>query len=78
MLEANDVPLLAGEVVATDDSCCTSMNEIIRSLPNTVKTAHIVSSEGLDAMDRAHFDSEGYRELGRRYAQVLLNINKNN
>ncbi len=75
-LEADQVPLLAGEVVATDDSCCAAMNDIIQTLPETVKTAHIISSEGLSAMDRAHFDSEGYRELGRRYAKTMLALIK--
>ncbi len=73
-LDAKDVPLLAGEVVAMDDSCCASMNEIINALPKTIKTAHVISSEGLTAMDRAHFDSEGYRELGRRYAKKMLSL----
>lgn len=76
-LEAKDVPLLAGEVVATDGSCCTAMNDIIATLPTTIETAHIVSSKGLTAMDRAHFDSEGYRELGRRYAKKMLTLLNN-
>ena len=73
-LEATNVPLLAGEVVRGDSSCCTHMNPIINTLPEYIETAHIISSEGLGAMDRAHFDSEGYRELGKRYAKKMLEL----
>ena len=48
-----------------------NMNPIIRQLPNTVPTAHIISAEGLGG-DWAHFTSEGYRTLGIRYAATML------
>ncbi|HPR33025.1 MAG TPA: sialate O-acetylesterase [Prolixibacteraceae bacterium] len=71
-LSANEVPLLAGEVLATENSCCSSMNAIIQKLPETIPTAHVISSEGCAGQDFAHFDAEGYRILGRRYAQKML------
>ncbi len=75
-LRAEDVPLLAGGVVAADQNGrCASMNEIIAALPATIPTAHFVSSEGCAALpDRLHFTPEGYRELGRRYADVMLRL----
>lgn len=73
-LDPNAVPLLAGEVVSEDNSCCAIMNPIINTLPNIVKNAHIISSADCSAMDNAHFDSEGYRELGRRYALKMLGL----
>ncbi len=75
-LNAESVPLLAGEVLDEEGSCCASMNEIINTLPDVVPTAHIISSEGCKGMDNAHFDSEGYRILGRRYAEKMLSLMK--
>lgn len=69
-LKAEDVPLIAGEVVGKGvNGQCASMNDIIKTLPEVVPTAKVASSEGLGCLrDRLHFDAEGYRELGRRYA----------
>lgn len=73
-LQADEVPLLAGEVVHSDQGgVCASMNTIINKLPETIPTAHIISSSGCqDQDDNIHFNSAGYRELGRRYAVKML------
>ena len=74
-LQAADVPLLAGEVVAADQKgACAPMNRIIDLLPKTIPTAHVVSAAGCTSRlpDHLHFDLEGYRELGRRYAETML------
>ena len=73
-LKAKNVPLLAGEVVNSDQKgVCGSMNNIIQTLPEVIPTAHVVSSAGCTcARDFLHFDAAGYRELGRRYAEVML------
>ncbi len=72
-LDAASVPLLAGEVVDADQGgCCAAMNPIIATLPDTIPTAHVISSRGCTAQDEAHFDSAGIRELGRRYAEKML------
>lgn len=73
-LEAANVPLLAGETVNADQNgAAASVNEIIAQLPKTVPTAHVVSSKGCESRpDRLHFTPAGYRELGRRYAEVML------
>ncbi len=74
-LKAEDVPLLAGEVVAADQKgACAPMNRIINTLPKTIPTAHIVSAAGCTSRppDNLHFDLAGYRELGRRYAETML------
>jgi hypothetical protein len=70
-LTADSVPIVAGEVVYT--GVYSAMNPIIRQLPDTLPTAHIISAEGL-AGDWAHFTSEGYRTLGMRYAAKMLSI----
>jgi hypothetical protein len=76
-LDAETVPLVAGEVLEVEGSCCGSMNTIINTLPNYIPTAHVVSSEGLAGQDNAHFNSEGYRELGKRYALKMLSLRGN-
>ncbi|MBN1408893.1 MAG: T9SS type A sorting domain-containing protein [Calditrichaceae bacterium] len=73
-LEADSVPLLAGELVSAEGNCCASMNAIINTLPDTIPTAHVISSSGCTAKDNAHFDSEGYRELGKRYGEKMLTL----
>jgi len=77
-LKAKDVPLLAGEVVhAEQNGKCASMNGIIDRLPETIATAHIISSKGCTvAADHLHFDAAGYRELGKRYAATMLDLLK--
>jgi hypothetical protein len=73
-LNADSVPLLAGELLSAEGNCCSGMNPIIRKLPDIVPTAHIISSEGCTGFDNAHFDSNGYRELGRRYGIEMLTL----
>lgn len=75
-LNATDVPLVAGEVVdAAQGGICSSMNSIINTLPNTIPTAHVVSSSGCtDQSDNLHFNAAGYRLLGERYALKMLEL----
>ncbi len=75
-LKAEDVPLLAGEVVNADHGgTCAAMNPIIATLPQVIGNCAVVSSEGLScAPDHLHFDAAGYRVLGRRYAAAMLKM----
>ncbi len=75
-LKAEDVPLLAGEVLGADQKgACASMNRIIDDLPKTIPTAHVVSSEGcIGRSDNLHFTAVGYRELGKRYAEKMISL----
>ncbi len=73
-LDAESVPLLAGEVLSAEGNCCASMNTIINRLPDTIPTAYVISSSGCPGQDDAHFNSEGYRILGIRYAKTMLSI----
>lgn len=75
-LRAADVPLLAGELVPADQQgACAGMNLIIATLPATIPTAHVVASDGCAGRpDHLHFTPAGYRELGRRYAEALLQV----
>jgi hypothetical protein len=75
-LDAESVPLLAGELVHEDQGgICASMNPIIARLPDTIPNAHVISSSGCpDKGDNVHFNAEGYRMLGRRYAEKMLSL----
>ena len=73
-LNAEDVPLLAGEVVNSDrGGTCAAHNPVVDRLPEVIPTAHVISSSGLtENFDRLHFNAAGYREFGRRYAVEML------
>jgi hypothetical protein len=73
-LKPDETPLLAGEVVNAEQGGVTAgMNLIIADLPATIPTAHVISSKGCECRrDHLHFAPEGYRELGRRYAEAML------
>lgn len=73
-LKAEDVPLIAGEVGGADQNgICSGANNTIDRLPKMISTAHVVSSVGCTLQaDNLHFDSKGYRKLGRRYAKTML------
>lgn len=75
-LNPKKVPLIAGELLSKEQGGkCASMNRIIRTLPQTIPNAHVVSSEGCKgAPDGLHFTSEGYRLLGERYGKEMLSI----
>jgi hypothetical protein len=68
------VPLLVGEVVRTEyGGICGHANPTINDIANRYPNTFAVSSEGcLPCDDNLHFCGEGYRLLGRRYAQRYL------
>lgn len=70
-LKADSVPLLAGEVLSPGQ--CAGANNTIGRLPQFIKTAYVVSSQGCTGQsDNLHFDSAGYRKLGENYAKTYL------
>jgi hypothetical protein len=75
-LKAKSVPLLAGELVdAEQGGKCASMNAIIAKLPQTIPTAHVISSAGCTGIpDHLHFTAAGYRKLGKRYGETMLSL----
>lgn len=76
-LDPQNVPLLVGELVNADqDGRCASHNEIIATLPQTIPTAHVISSAECPTGDKLHFTPEGAREFGKRYAAVMLPLLK--
>ncbi len=70
-LELPELPFIAGQV--TD---APLFNEQISRLPETVPFTRFVSAEGLTTYDRSHFDTEGTLELGKRYADAMIELQK--
>ena len=77
-LSADNVPLLAGETVQTDQGgACGGFNKVIATLPSVIPTAHVISSKDCPQRgDGLHFTAEGYRIIGKRYAETMLEILK--
>ena len=72
-LNAEDVPLLVGEV--RHSGPCSGHNDIIKNVPSVISTAHVISSDGCEAApDQYHFSVAGYKELGKRYATKMLEL----
>lgn len=77
-LRAEDCPLIVGELMTQEDGgCCYHHNAIIDRIHETIPTAYPVSSKGCPGRpDKLHFTAEGYRILGRRYAEVVYSVYK--
>ena len=75
-LKAEEVPLLAGELVNADQKgACASMNSIIDELPQDHSQFVRHFFERLHCPpDHLHFDPAGYRELGNRYGEKMLSL----
>ena len=68
--------MYAGEVVGEDvGGRCASHNPVINRLPEVIPSAHVVSSKGCPcAPDSLHYSAEGYRILGKRFAEKVLSV----
>ena len=76
-LKPEEVLLLAGELMSKEESgVCYAFNDnILPNLPKILPNAHIISSKGVKGTrDQFHFNTEGMREPGKRYAQQMLKI----
>ncbi len=76
-LNPKDVPLLAGELKGKEENgACYRFNlDILPNLPKVLPNAHIISSLGCKGVpDPFHFNTAGMRELGRRYALKMLQL----
>ena len=75
-LDPKKNPLLAGETVNADQGgICAGMNSIIATLPQTIPNSYVISSAGCaDGPDNLHFSAAGYRELGKRFAEKMLEV----
>ena len=75
-LNPQNTPLLAGEMLNADQQgACVSMNTIIATLPQTIPNSYVIPSVGCTGKpDHLHFTADGYRLLGKRYAERMLSI----
>lgn len=75
-LDPQETPFLAGELVQQDQGgACWGHNAIIAQLPNTIPNAHVISSAGCPQKgDGLHFTAEGYRMIGKRYAEKMYEL----
>ncbi len=75
-LKPEDVSVFAGEVVNADQQGeKAAFNEILKKLPETLPNSYVISSAGVPCNpDHLHFNSQGNREFGRRYAEKALSV----
>jgi len=75
-LSAGNIPLLAGETVNADQQGATaSVNTIIAELPKVLPNSYVISSKGCECRpDHLHFTPAGCRELGKRYAEKMIEL----
>ena len=57
---------------------CYQHNKIIGNINQVIKNSYVISSEGCPYQnDGYHFNTEGYRILGKRYGEVMYEYLKN-
>ncbi|MDF7809513.1 sialate O-acetylesterase [Pontiellaceae bacterium B12219] len=76
--EFNDpeLPFVAGlvEMDDRDGKEPRAINRVIIELPTVVPHTAVASSEGLTTQDGTHFDSGSARELGKRFAEQMIQL----
>ena len=65
-LDASKIPLLAGDLLSPSGA--------VQNLPNTIPNSYVISSQGLSGADQWHFTADSYRKFGKRYAETMLEI----
>lgn len=74
-LEASQVPLLAGETLSQEMGgvCWWHNQAAMPMLKKVIPNSYVVSSKDCPAReDGLHFTAEGYRMIGKRYAETML------
>jgi hypothetical protein len=80
-LETSEVPFIVGQLGQFEDSPWDDARRLVdrahQQLPRAVPHTAFVSSKGLRHKgDKVHFNSASLRELGRRYAEAYLKIQR--
>ena len=76
-LKASEVHLFVGETeYAEMGGGCSWHNTVVARIPEVIPTGHVVSAEGIpgNGTDPWHFSAAGYRTLGQRYAEAVLDV----
>ena len=79
-LRASDVHIFVGETeYAEMGGGCSLHNTVVAKIPEVIPTGHIVSAKDIpgNGVDPWHFSAEGYRTLGKRYAEAVLDVMHN-
>lgn len=72
-LQSPNLPFVAGEIGRFNKT--DFINNVINQLPSVVKNTAVVSAKGLnDKGDQLHFDAAAARELGKRYAIAMQQV----
>ena len=80
-LDEEQVPFIAGQMGQFEERPWSASKQLVdaahRRLPGKVMRTAFVNSKGLSHKgDEVHFDTESYRELGRRYAQAWFGLSE--
>ena len=72
-LKEEDVPLLVGELVSKEEGgLFYEHNQIINTINKEITNSLVISSESCPSQnDGYHFNSEGYRMMGKRYGEAM-------
>lgn len=79
-LRASDVHIFVGETeYAEMGGGCSLHNTVVAKIPEVIPTGHVVSAKDIpgNGVDPWHFSAEGYRTLGKRYAEAVLDVMNN-
>lgn len=79
-LNPAEVPLLAGETLYQNmgGGCYWHNSAALPKLKNEIPNSYVISAKDIpgNGQDAWHFSAAGYRELGKRYGQKMLEILK--
>ncbi|MBQ8807109.1 MAG: hypothetical protein IJZ68_11770 [Bacteroidaceae bacterium] len=75
-LNEEDTPLLIGELLDQKmGGVCWGHNDVIAKTLSVIPNSHVISSANCPgASDGLHFTAEGYRMIGKRYAEKMLQL----
>ncbi len=75
-LNEEETPLLIGELLSQEKGgVCWGHNSVIAKTHPVIPNSYVISSKDCPgASDGLHFTAEGYRMIGKRYAEKMLEI----
>lgn len=75
-LKEEETPLLVGELLQQSvGGVCWGHNNVIAKIQGPIPNAHVISSAACPAAaDGLHFTAAGYRTIGKRYAEKMLEL----
>jgi len=72
-LDPKKTPILVGQML--EGGSCAGHNSVIAQLPNKISNCAVISTSNIPGeSDRLHFTHDGYKELGKRYAEKMLTM----